>query len=121
MDFSNELALNSTLSTFNNQFDNLYYFYRPINEFTNLYIVAVKKGSSKNVEGLKVKLNSVPSSLKPKVIQALRNANKFQQEDFNYQNILSDKNNQFSIIFAKVTPKFRKTFVSQIPSRILIN
>ena len=121
MDFSNELALNSTLSTFNNQFDNLYYFYRPINEFTNLYVVAVKKGSSKTIEGLKVKLNSVPSSIKPKVIQALRNANKFQQEDFNYQNILSDKNNQFSIIFAKVIPKFRKAFVSLVPSRILIN
>ena len=121
MDFSNELALNSTLSTFNNQFDNLYYFYRPINECTNLYVVAVKKGSSKTIEGLKVKLNSVPSSIKPKVIQALRNANKFQQEDFNYQNILSDKNNQFSIIFAKVIPKFRKAFVSLVPSRILIN
>ena len=121
MDFSNKLALNSVLSTFYNQFDDLYFFYRPGFEVGNLYIIAGKNGTSKRVQGLKVSLDSIPKGIKPTVIQILKNAKKFKKEDFNDQNILYDEKNQFSIIFAEILPKYRKLVNSLVPSRILIN
>ena len=121
MDFSNKLALNSVLSTFYNQFDDLYFFYRPGFEVGNLYIIAGKNGTSKRVQGLKLSLDSIPKGIKPTVIQILRNAKKFKKENFNDQNILYDEKNQYSIIFAKILPKYRKLVTYSIPSRILIN
>ena len=121
MDFSNKLALNSVLSTFSNQFDDLHFFHTPGAEVGNLYIVAGKNGTSKRVEGLNVSLDFIPKGIKPKIIQVLRNAKKFKKEDFNDQNILYDEKNQFSIIFAEILPKYRKLVTSSIPSRILIN
>ena len=121
MDFSNELALNSVLSTFSSQFDNLHYFHIPDAEVNNLYIIAGKNGTSKRVQGLNLSLDSIPKDIKPIVIQILKNAKKFKKEDFNDQNILYDEKNQYSIIFAKILPKFRKLVHSFVPSRILIN
>ena len=121
IDLSNKLALNSVLSTFYNQFDDLYFFYRPGFEVSNLYIIAGKNGTSKRVQGLKVSLDSIPKGIKPTVIQILRNAQKFKKEDFNDQNILYDEKNQYSVIFAKILPKYRKLVTSYVPSRILIN
>ena len=121
MDFSNELALNSVLSTFNNQFDDLHFFHYPGFEVSNLYIVAGKNGTSKRVQGLKLSLDSIPKGIKPTVIQILRNAKKFKKENFNDQNILYDEKNQYSIIFAKILPKYRKLLHSFVSSRILIN
>jgi predicted membrane-bound spermidine synthase len=121
MDFSNELALNSVLSTFNNQFDDLHFFHIPAAEIGNLYIIAGKNGTSKRVQGLNVSLDFIPKGIKSEVIQVLRNAKKFKKEDFNDQNILYDEKNQFSIIFAKILPKYRKLVTSLVPSRILIN
>ena len=121
MDFSNELALNSVLSTFSNQFDDLHFFHKPGAEVGNLYIVAGKNGTSKRVEGLTVSLDFIPKGIKPRVIQVLRNAKKFKKENFNDQNILYDEKNQFSIIFAEILPKYRKLVNSLVPSRILIN
>ena len=121
MDFSNKLALNSVLSTFSNQFDDLHFFHKPGAEVGNLYIVAGKNGTSKRLEGLNVSLDFIPKGIKSKVIQVLRNAKKFKKEDFNDQNILYDEKNQFSIIFAKILPKYRKLVTSLVPSRILIN
>ena len=121
MDFSNKLALNSVLSTFSNQFDDLHFFHTPGAEVGNLYIVAGKNGTSKRVEGLNVSLDFIPKGIKPKIIQVLRNAKKFKKEDFNDQNILYDEKNQFSIIFAEILPKYRKLVTSSVPSRILIN
>ena len=121
MDFSNKLALNSVLSTFNSQFDDLHFFHRPGFEVANLYIVAGKKGTSKRVQGLNISLDFIPEQIKPTVVQIIRNAKKFKKEDFNDQNILYDEKNQFSIIFAKILPKYRKLVTSLVPSRILIN
>ena len=121
MDYSNELALNSVLSTFHSQFDDLHYFYNPGAEVGNLYIVAGKKGTSKRVKGLSVNLDFTPKGMKPTVIKVLRNAKKFKKKDFNDQNVLYDEKNQFSIIFAKILPKYRKLITSSVPSRILIN
>ena len=121
MDFSNELALNSVLSTFSSQFDNLHYFHIPDAEVNNLYIIAGKNGTSKRVQGLNLSLDFIPKGIKSKIIQVLRNAKKFKKEDFNDQNILYDEKNQYSIIFAKILPKFRKLVHSFVPSRILIN
>ena len=121
MDFSNELALNSVLSTFSNQFDDLHFFHRPGVEVSNMYIVAGKNGTSKRVEGLNINLDFIPKGIKPTVIQVLRNAKKFNKEDFNDQNILYDEKNQFGIIFAKILPKYRKLVTYSVPSRILIN
>ena len=121
MDFSNELALNSVLSTFSNQFDDLHFFHKPGAEVGNLYIVAGKNGTSKRLEGLNVSLDFIPLGIKSEVIQVLRNEKKFKKEDFNDQNILYDEKNQFSIIFAEILPKYRKLVTSSVPSRILIN
>ena len=121
MDFSNELALNSVLSTFNDQFDNLHYFYPPGVEFTNLYILAGKKGTSKSIEGLQLKLNFIPKDIRSSVIKVLKNSNKFKKEDAKEQNIFYDEKNQYSIIFAKVLTKQRKRINFSLPSRILIN
>jgi spermidine synthase len=121
MDFSNELALNSVLSTFNDQFDNLHYFYRPGAEFANLYIFAGKKGRSKTLEGFQLKLDLIPKFIKPSVIKVLSNSNKFEEENSNDQNIFYDEKNRYSIIFAKVLEKQRKLINFHIPSRVLIN
>ena len=121
IDFSNELALNSVLSTFNNQFDDLHFFHIPAAEISNLYIIAGKNGTSKRVQGFNVSLDFIPKGIKPTVIQVLKNTKKFKKEDFNDQNILYDEKNQFSIIFAKILPKYRKLVTSLVPSRILIN
>ena len=121
MDFSNELALNTILSTFSSQFDDLHYFHIPDVKVNNLYIIAGKNGTSKRVQGLKLSLDSIPKGIKPTVIQILRNAKKFKKENFNDQNILYDEKNQFDIIFAKILPKYRKLVTYSIPSRILIN
>jgi hypothetical protein len=72
MDFSNELALNSVLSTFSSQFDDLHYFHLPDAEVNNLYIIAGKNGTSKRVEGFKVDLDYIPRGIKPTVIQVLK-------------------------------------------------
>ena len=121
MDFSNELALNSVLSTFNDQFDNLHYFYTPGAEFANLYILAGKKGTSKSIEGLQLKLDFIPKDIRSSVIKVLKNSNKFKKEDAKEQNIFYDEKNQYSIIFAKVLTKQRKRINFSLPSRILIN
>lgn len=121
MDFSNELALNTILSTFSSQFDDLHYFHIPDVKVNNLYIIAGKNGTSKRVQGLKLSLDSIPKGIKPTVIQILRNAKKFKKENFNDQNILYDEKNQYSIIFAKILPKYRKLVHSFVSSRILIN
>ena len=121
MDFSNELALNSVLSTFSSQFDDLHYFHLPDAKVNNLYIIAGKNGTSKRVEGFKVDLDYIPRGIQPTVIQVLKNAKKFKKEDYKYQNILYDEKNQYSIIFAKILPKYRKLVTSYVPSRILIN
>ena len=121
MDFSNELALNSVLSTFSSQFDDLHYFHIPDAEVNNLYIIAGKNGTSKRVQGLNLSLDSIPKGIKPTVIKVLRNAKKFKKEDFIDQNILYDEKNQYSIIFAKILPKYKKLLHSLVSSRILIN
>ena len=86
-----------------------------------MYIIAGKNGTSKRVQGLNVSLDFIPKGIKPTVIQVLKNIKKFKKEDFNDQNILYDEKNQFSIIFAKMLPKYRKLVNSSVPSRILIN
>ena len=86
-----------------------------------MYIIAKKNGTSKKVEGFKLDLDYIPRGIKPKVIQVLKNVKKFKKEDYKYQNILYDEKNQYSIIFAKILPKYRKLVTSYVPSRILIN
>ena len=121
MDFSNELALNSVLSTFSSQFDDLHYFHIPDAEVNSLYIIAGKNEASKRIEGFKLDLGFIPKNIKPTVIQVLRNGKKFKKRDFNDQNILYDEKNQYSIIFAKILPKYKKIVHSFVSSRLLIN
>jgi len=121
MDFSNELALNSVLSTFSSQFDDLHYFHIPDAEVNSLYIIAGKNEASKRIEGFKLDLGFIPKNIKPTVIQVLRNGKKFKKGDFNDQNILYDEKNQYSIIFAKILPKYKKIVHSFVSSRLLIN
>ena len=123
-DFSNDLTLNTVLSTFNVVFKNLYYFYdktyvdqSPI-KVTNLYTLATNKGKLKN---LNLKFDHVPEIMKIKLSSTLKNINKFKEEEMNKENIIYDEKNTYSEIFSKSMQSFRQLVSSSIPSRILIN
>jgi spermidine synthase len=123
-DFSNDLTLNTVLSTFNAVFKNLYYFYdktyvdqSPI-KVTNLYTLATNKGQLKN---LNLKFDHVPEIMRAKLSSTLRNINKFKVEEMNKENIIYDEKNTYSEIFSKSMQSFRQLVSSSIPSRILIN
>jgi len=123
-DFSNDLTLNTVLSTFNAVFKNLYYFYdkttvdqSPI-KVANLYTLATNKGQLKN---LNVKFDYVPEIMRAKLSSTLRNINKFKVEEMNKENIIYDEKNTYSEIFSKSMQSFRQLVSSSIPSRILIN
>ena len=123
-DFSNDLTINTVLSTFNAVFKNLYYFYdktlvdqSPI-KVTNLYTLATNKGQLKN---LNLKFDHVPEIMRAKLSSTLSNINKFKVEEMNKENIIYDEKNTYSEIFSKSMQSFRQLVSSSIPSRILIN
>ena len=123
-DFSNNLTLNSVLSTFNAVFKNLYYFYdktyleKSSIKVTNLYTLATNKGELKNFN---FKFDHVPEDMKIKLFSTLKNINKFKEEEMNKKNIIYDEKNTYSEIFSKSMQSFRQLVSSSIPSRILIN
>jgi len=123
-DFSNDLTVNTILSTFNAVFKNLYYFYDDVNlarsnlKVSNLYILA---SNQKELRNLNIKLENVPASMKDKIYHTLKNVNKFKSEKFNKENILFDENNKYSKIFSRSLESYRKLIGAAVPSRILMN
>ena len=123
-DFSDNLTLNTILSTFNAVFKNIYYFYdkiyvdQAILKTTNLYILASNKKGHKKID---IKLENVPNNMHPKILHTLKNINKFKKENFNKENVLFDENNRYSKIFSKSLASYRKLISNVIPSRILMN
>tara|TARA_B110000967_G_C18845147_1_gene541544 strand:- start:52 stop:1677 length:1626 start_codon:yes stop_codon:yes gene_type:complete len=123
-DFSDNLTLNTILSTFNAVFKNIYYFYdkiyvdQAILKTTNLYILASNKKGHKKID---IKLKNVPNNMQPKILHTLKNINKFKKENFNKENVLFDENNRYSKIFSKSLASYRKLISNVIPSRILMN
>ena len=123
-DFSDNLTLNTILSTFNAVFKNIYYFYdkiyvdQAILKTTNLYILASNKKGYKKID---IKLENVPNNMLPKILHTLNNINKFKKENFNKENVLFDENNRYSKIFSKSLASYRKLISNVIPSRILMN
>jgi spermidine synthase len=123
-DFSDNLTLNTILSTFNAVFKNIYYFYdniyvdQAILKTTNLYILASNKKGYKKID---IKLENVPNNMLPKILHTLNNINKFKKENFNKENVLFDENNRYSKIFSKSLASYRKLISNVTPSRILMN
>ena len=123
-DFSNNLTLNTVLSTFNAVFKNLYYFYdktyleKSSIKVTNLYTLATNKRELKNFN---FKFDHVPEGMKIKLYSTLKNINKFREKEMNKKNIIYDEKNTYSEIFSKSMQSFRQLVSSSIPSRILIN
>ena len=122
-DFSNDLTLNTVLSTFNAVFKNLYYFYDKADlgesgHSSKIYTLLQQIGQLKNLD---LKFDNVPKVMRAKLSSTLRNINKFKVEEMNKENIIYDEKNTYSEIFSKSMQSFRQLVSSSIPSRILIN
>ena len=124
VDFSNNLTLSTTLSTFNAVFKNVYYFYDKIHlkksnlKVSNLYVLASNQSKFKQTN---IKLENVPKSMKDKVYRTLKNTNKFKNEKFNKEHVLFDEKNTYSKIYSKSLEAYRKAIINHVPSRILMN
>ena len=121
MDFSNELALNSVLSTFNVVFKNVYYFNQVNRDIANLYVIASNKKDLKKLNGLQPSFEYLPNEVIAGLNSVLVNLTKFENKKFNDKNVIYDEKNSYSNIFAKSLSNFRKDIRSKIPSRLLIN
>jgi|TARA_B110000114_G_C15089581_1_gene397846 spermidine synthase len=122
MDFTNELALNSVLSTYSSVFDNLYYIEQPSTGLANLFVVASKKKKlDKELIEFQVTFDYLPKKIKPILADQLRKLKRFERKNLNNQNILSDEKNNYNTIFAKSVLAYRKLISRTTPSRILIN
>jgi len=122
MDFTNELALNTILSTYGSVFKNLYYFDQLNSKIANLYIVTSNNSElDKKLYGFKPTFDYLPLKIKPDLNNILRRLIKFDKKNINDKNILSDENNKYSYIFAKNLQNYRKLIGSRTPSRFLMN
>ena len=123
-DFSNDLTINTVLSTFNAVFKNLYYFYDKtyVNQssikVTNLYTLATNRRELRNMD---VKFDLIPKVMRAKLSSTLKNTNRFNKEEMNEEHIIYDEKNTYSEVFSKSMQSFRQLVSSSIPSRILIN
>ena len=123
-DFSINDTLNSVLFTFNNIFENVYYFYdksyveQSTIKVANLYILAT---NNKDILNSEIKISDIPKSMTKKVISILKNRNKFEMANLQDDYLIYDEKNNYSEIFSKSMTNFRKIVSLSIPSRILIN
>ena len=123
-DFSINDTLNSVLFTFNNIFENVYYFYdksyieQSTIKVANLYILAT---NNKDILNSEIKISDIPKSMTKKVISILKNRNKFEMTNLRDDYLIYDEKNNYSEIFSKSMTNFRKIVSLSIPSRILIN
>ena len=122
MDFTDDLALTTVLSTFNTIFEDLYYIEQTNLKMSNLFLIAGNNNFlDKNIFGFKVKFENLPKKISPILMSQFKSIKKFDKKKLDKLNILTDEKNNYNNIFAKSLSNFRKNIVKEIPSRLLIN